>query len=83
MAWTRFYDMSSGGFEKLDYSVVWIEAPENEACDLFEEIFGLDPHNVTCPCCGTDYWVSEKENPEIEPGHAVVTAQQILQLRNR
>ena len=29
--WTMFLDMSSGGGEKLDFSVAWVEAPEEEA----------------------------------------------------
>lgn len=64
--WTRFYNMSFGGSSKLDSDVIWIEATEEEAVKLFEQIFKRDPYNVTCECCGEDYSIYEKEfNPKL------------------
>lgn len=70
--YTKFYDMNSGGAQKLGVSTIFIEAPEEQAVDLFQSIFGLDPRNVTCHCCGEDYWVLETED-EPEHGNWVVT----------
>lgn len=74
--WTKFFDMSSGGSEKLGACTIWIEASKGEAVDLFERIFDRAPYNVTCDCCGEDYSVYEAE-PEIEAGDWVVTAEDI------
>jgi hypothetical protein len=57
--WTRFYDMNSGGGQKLDWGVIFIEAPVDEAEALFVERFGRDPQHVTCDCCGSDYSICE------------------------
>jgi len=78
--WTKFIDMCSGGSEKLGASTIWIEAEKGEAIDLFERIFDRDPHNVTCGCCGPDYLVYEDE-PEIEAGDWVVTAEDIARFK--
>ncbi len=74
--WTKFYDMSSGGSEKLGAGTIWIEACESEAIDLFEQIFGRDPQNVTCPCCGPDYSIYKAE-PNFQDGDWVVTSSDI------
>ena len=78
--YTEFYDMSSGGSEKLDASIIFIEAELNEALELFEAIFGLDPYNVTCTCCGSDYSVSETDR-EPENGDWVVSKSDILRFK--
>lgn len=59
--WTRFFDMSSGGGEKLDWTTIVIQMPEEEAVAHFEVHFGRNPHNVTCDCCGPDYSIYECE----------------------
>ncbi len=59
--WTSFWDMSSGGKEKLDWPLIYIEAPEQEARKLFVDLFHRDPNNVTCQCCGPDYSITEYE----------------------
>jgi len=69
--------MCSGGYEKLDASIIWIETGEREAAILFEDIFGISPYNVTCDCCGSDYFVIEQEEPEISEGDFVVTLEDI------
>lgn len=56
--WTRFYDMHSGGGLKEDWSKIHIQAPEDEACIIFQNRFGHNPYRVTCTCCGSDYSVS-------------------------
>lgn len=80
MAWTRFYDMSSGGSEKMNASTIWIEASESDAAELFQGIFGLDPDNVTCPCCGPDYWYYESDM-DADAGDWIVSAADILRFR--
>jgi len=52
-------DMHSGGGQKLEWSCIYIEAPEAEARVIFQNAFGRDPDNVTCNCCGQDYSVTE------------------------
>jgi hypothetical protein len=74
--WTIFFDKCSGGSEKLGVCTIWIEASEREATDLFEQMFERDPHNVTCDCCGEDYFVSEAE-PKFGNGDWVVTDEDI------
>lgn len=66
--WTRFLDMSSGGREKLEWSTILIEAPEDEAVRIFKARFHRDPYNVTCGCCGDDYIISEHDGPTEQPG---------------
>lgn len=78
--WTKIFDMSSGGSEKLGAFVIWIEAKEDEATELFEEIFGIDPYNVTCQCCGCDYSIWESEF-EPDDGDWVVTKNDITRFK--
>lgn len=59
--WTHFWDMHSGGGQKLDWGHIYIEAPEDEARRIFFAKFHRDPDCVTCTCCGPDYSVSEYE----------------------
>lgn len=64
-AWTRFFDMYSGGGNKLPPDVIWVESKESEAAQIFEDMFDRDPNNVTCYCCGPDYTYYEDE---FDPG---------------
>lgn len=57
--WTKFDDMYSGGYTKTDFKEIWIELPENEACEYFEKKFGESPNGMTCICCGPDYHIDE------------------------
>lgn len=58
VTWTRFYDMHSGGGLKEDFSIAYIEAPEDEAKAVFYSRFGHSADRITCTCCGEDYSVS-------------------------
>jgi hypothetical protein len=60
--WTRFWDMNSGGGKKEKYAIIYIEAPETEACIIFFNRFGHNPLRVTCTCCGADYAVEENSS---------------------
>lgn len=60
--WTQFWDMNSGGGQKEKWSNIFIEAPQDEAEELFYRIFGHDPNNVTCQCCGEDYSIDNDES---------------------
>lgn len=62
--WTRFYDMHSGGRSKLDWEIIYIEAPKEKAIKIFKEKFDRDPFNITCDCCGDDYDVDSEETLE-------------------
>jgi hypothetical protein len=64
MTWTHFNDMHSGGGQKLEWDPIIIEAPESEACAAFERLFGREPGNTTCDCCGPDYSITESETLE-------------------
>lgn len=79
--WTRFFDLSSGGQEKTPYTTIWIEAPEEEAIEVFQEIFCLDPYNVTCECCGSDFSVWEAK-PDFQNGEAIVSRADIERFRS-
>lgn len=59
--WTHFWDMSSGGSQKLKYKHIFIEAPSAEAQIIFYNRFKRNPNRVTCTCCGRDYSISEEK----------------------
>ena len=61
---TEFWDMHSGGGLKTDYHYWYVEAAEPLARQVFTQITGRDPDNVTCHCCGQDYSVTEYETLE-------------------
>lgn len=55
--WVLYQDMHSGGSRKLDCEAIIVEASsEPEADRLFEEKTGRYPWNITCECCGPDFW---------------------------
>jgi hypothetical protein len=62
--WTQFWDMSSGGGQKLDWGLIFIEAPLDQAVRVFQNRFGRNPYRVTCTCCGADYSVDEANSLE-------------------
>ena len=64
MAWTQFWDMHSGGGQKLEWSQIFIEAPEAEAISVFYSRFERNPNRVSCTCCGEDYAIHERETLE-------------------
>lgn len=65
MKCTLFWDMHSGGGTKVHpYDKIYIEAPMEQAIEIFKEKFGRDPSNVTCSCCGEDYSVDEHDSLE-------------------
>lgn len=57
--WTQFYDMSSGGSQKLKWDKIYIELPEDSAVEAFERLFDRNPWGITCSCCGSDYSINE------------------------
>ena len=57
--WTKFGDMCSGGKDKEEWQVIYIQAPKKEAKVIFYNRFGHNPENVTCTCCGADYSIRE------------------------
>ncbi len=67
--WTQFMDMHSGGGQKLEWSYVYIQAPQKEAEIVFQHRFKRNPHRVTCTCCGPDYSISESPTLEQATGY--------------
>lgn len=53
--WTQFHDNHSGGVLRTPYKDIWIEAPREEAIEIFIAKFGVDPKGIYCPCCGPNY----------------------------
>ena len=71
--WTKFFDMSSGGSEKTDWTTIYIQLPKEEAIEYFENRFGTNPYNVTCSCCGSDFSVYEvDEEPTEDSGTLII-----------
>ncbi len=62
--WTIFWDMNSGGGQKLDWDKIYIEGPSDSARKIFQALFDRDPDNVTCDCCGNDYSIDEYDSLE-------------------
>ncbi len=52
-------DMHSGGYRKTPYDYVYIQARRKKALETFFEIFGVDPTDISCSCCGHDYAIDE------------------------
>ena len=77
--YTRFFDMHSGGDRKLDWGVIYIEAPKKEAITIFRNRFDRDPNNITCPCCGGDYSIHETESTKdfCGGGVLIISAEEI------
>jgi len=60
-----FSDTFSGGFRKSDFEYYLVVAEsESAAITKFKEVTGCDPEEVTCQCCGSDFWICEY--PSIE-----------------
>lgn len=61
MAVIRFYDLSGGGYQKVDgKKYIYIQADDiTSACNEFVRLFNVDPCNTTCDCCGPDYSITE------------------------
>jgi hypothetical protein len=58
-------DMASGGSTKVaGKEYIYIELPEDEAIQVFEQMFNHNPYNVTCDCCGGDYSIRDYDTIE-------------------
>lgn len=71
--WTKFFDLASGGSQKTKYSAIFIELPEYEAIEYFENKFGINPNNTTCECCGVDFSIYEVDKPEHSEFNKVIS----------
>jgi len=60
--WTHFFDMHSGGGQKEEWEHIYIQAPEDEAVIIFQNLFGHNPWRVSCSCCGSDYILTESND---------------------
>ena len=78
---TKFMDMHSGGGCKLGAEYIYIQADEDDATAIFKGVFDIDPYNVTCDCCGEDYSIYEKTNPEIENGSFVMFEEDVARYK--
>jgi hypothetical protein len=61
---TRFMDMHSGGKLKTPFTHIYVDAPLDEALEIFKDTFKRDPNNVTCKCCGEDFVYEEYSSLE-------------------
>ena len=78
--WTEFTDMHSGGLKKTKWSYIYIELPEKQAVEYFENRFNLNPDFVTCPCCGSDFSVHEMDGaPEDGEGVLIISLSEVEQ----
>jgi hypothetical protein len=58
--WTQFWDMHSGGVVNVPpYTKIYVQAEEDKAEKIFEEVTGEYPYWVNCECCGGNYAVGE------------------------
>lgn len=65
LTWTRFYDMHSGGGQKVSHDIVYVQAKSEDcAKEIFQEKFDRDPEGETCDCCGPDYSISTEVSLE-------------------
>lgn len=61
--WTQFWDMHSGGVVNVPpFDKIYVQASEEEAEELFEDVTGENPNWVNCHCCGSNYSVTESES---------------------
>lgn len=67
--WTLLWDMSSGGYHKASFHFIFIQAPAEEAVQWANWKWNIHPDNVTCPCCGPDYSVSQGKLGDIAAYH--------------
>lgn len=75
--WTEFFDMSSGGSEKTEFRIIYIEADERTAVSYFERRFGFSPYGETCECCGPDFYISSCDSPSPRDGVLIVQCSEI------
>jgi hypothetical protein len=61
---TRFMDMHSGGKLKTPFTHIYVDAPLDEALNIFKDTFKHDPDNITCKCCGEDFVYEEYKSLE-------------------
>lgn len=67
--WTQFWDMSTGGYRKLKWKYIYIEAPWDEVKVIFYNKLGRNPDKITCSCCGRDYSTHTGETLENVTGY--------------
>jgi hypothetical protein len=60
--------MHSGGGLKDRWSQIYIEADEEVALNVFRHMFGHDPLDVACDCCGQNYSLRESSSLEQASG---------------
>lgn len=64
--WIRFWDMRSGGNLKTDFHIIFIEANTYEdAINIFENRFNIDPFNIACDCCDEDFSIDKYDTLEL------------------
>lgn len=74
--------MHSGGSKKTDWTTIYIELPEDEATEYFENRFGTGPHNITCSCCGSDFWVDETDEEPTESRGTLIIRKADIKIEN-
>ena len=64
--YTVFTDMHSGGELKLDVETIYISGEMDAAVQTFKELFDMSPYAIACQCCGDNFDVDTKYDPEPE-----------------
>ncbi len=63
--WTKIFDYSSGGRQKTEFGVFYIEAPMQAARLIFNDLHpSVDLDHETCKTCGGDFSVEEETDAE-------------------
>lgn len=70
--WTRFFDLSTCGLEKTDWSIIYIELPKDEAIEYFENRFDVNPNAFSCECCGKDFSIEEVNGEPLASNNVLI-----------
>lgn len=61
--WTNISDRHTGkrGGPKCGFWEVYINLPQEEAIEVFQNYFNIDFYQRTCSCCGQDFFAGESD----------------------
>lgn len=65
-SWTEFTDKWAGGCAKEPWDHILIQALPSTACCVFEAVFEHHPRNISCGCCGEEYFVTQAADIDVQ-----------------
>jgi len=73
----EFHDNWTGGFTKTDFDCeIYIVAESRAAaCDIFYDVFEVNPRSIYCDCCGVDFEIdeiSQRRYEEVSDEHVLI-----------